>query len=159
MPIEMIRIDDRFIHGQVMVGWCPVLKPDRLILCDDRIADDDFGRQIYTEAAGDYKVTISSVAGTTELIKNNVFENEKILILIESPKVATQLLELQLPFDKVNVGGMHHQPGKRLVANYIYVDDEDLKHFRTLVQHNIVLEGRDVPTCRPLDLTKTLGLN
>jgi mannose/fructose/N-acetylgalactosamine-specific phosphotransferase system component IIB len=159
MPIEMIRIDDRFIHGQVVVGWCPVLKPDRLILCDDGIAADAFGREVYTEAAGHYKVSICSVAATGELVKSRASENEKIMILIESPKVAIRLLQLQLDFNKVVVGGMHHQPGKRLIANYIYIDDEDLQNFRVLVQNNIVLEGRDVPSCKPIDLTKTLGLN
>ena len=32
MPVKLARIDDRLIHGQVVLGWVPIVKPDRLVV-------------------------------------------------------------------------------------------------------------------------------
>ena len=31
MPLLLARIDDRFIHGQVTVGWCRKLEHDHIV--------------------------------------------------------------------------------------------------------------------------------
>ena len=32
MSLKLTRIDDRLIHGQVILGWVPALKPDRILV-------------------------------------------------------------------------------------------------------------------------------
>ena len=159
MAIELLRIDDRFIHGQVVVGWCPYLNPDRLILCDDEISRSDWEIEIYREAATDYKTSVCSVEETVRLLENNEVACEKVLLIVESPAVTVKLLNLGVAITKVNVGGMHHQPGKRQVAPFIYINDEDLENFKILAHNHILIQGMDVPNCKPIDLIKLLHLN
>ena len=40
MPFVLVRIDDRMIHGQVVVGWGNAIHPDRIILCNDEIVSN-----------------------------------------------------------------------------------------------------------------------
>ena len=35
MPITLLRIDERLIHGQVVVGWGERLHMDRIVVVDD----------------------------------------------------------------------------------------------------------------------------
>ena len=35
-----LRIDDRLIHGQVIVGWLPEVRPDKLLVVNDKISED-----------------------------------------------------------------------------------------------------------------------
>lgn len=158
MPITMLRIDDRLIHGQVVVGWCPNIQPDHLILCNDDVAKNDWDREIYKNAAFDYDTSICTVEETIKLLQSEEMANKKIFIIVDSPRVAAQLLNLGLNIDKINVGGMHYQEGKRKIAPFIYVDDEDIKYFRFLKNHNVELEGKDVPSCKSIDIAKSLDL-
>ncbi|MFQ5824637.1 MAG: PTS system mannose/fructose/N-acetylgalactosamine-transporter subunit IIB [bacterium] len=158
MPIELIRIDDRLIHGQVVIGWCPYIQPDHLVLCNDEVANNEWEREIYKEAASDYQISICSVDETVKLLQSKELKNKKIFIIVDSPGVVVQLLNLGIKIDKVNVGGMHYQAGKRKIAPFIYVDDEDITNFRFLKIHDIELEGRDVPICKSIDIAKSLGL-
>lgn len=158
MSIELIRIDDRLIHGQVVVGWCSYIHPDRLVLCNDEVAKSDWDREIYKEAAAGYKISICSVEETVKLLQNELMNKEKIILIVDSPRVVVQLLNLGLKIDKVNVGGMHYQEGKRKITSFLYVDDEDIKYFHILKNRNIKLEGRDVPNCKAIDIAKCLGL-
>ena len=47
MGVVLARIDDRLIHGQVTVGWCQKLRPDRILLADNAIAADEWQSEIY----------------------------------------------------------------------------------------------------------------
>ena len=38
MPIVLCRVDDRLIHGQVVVGWGQALGINRIVLVDDQVA-------------------------------------------------------------------------------------------------------------------------
>ena len=61
--VNLFRIDDRLIHAQVVVGWGRKLRPDRIILADDRIAAEDWERELYASAAEpDIKATILTLA-------------------------------------------------------------------------------------------------
>ena len=159
MPLEMIRIDDRLIHGQVVVGWCPTLKPDRLILCDDEVAQSEWEAEIYKDAGSDYQTSIYTVAEAAAVLQSEKFKNEKLFLIVGSPKVIVRLTDLGLKINKVIVGGMHHEPGKRKILDFVYIDDQDLECFRVLTERRVELEAKDVPTCKSFDLGKRLGLN
>lgn len=159
MSLQMIRIDDRLIHGQVVVGWCSKMHPDRLLLCDDEVAASNWEREIYEEAAYDYQVTICSTDEAVTLLTNGEFEQENVFLIVSSPKTLVRLLDLGLKFEKAVVGGMHHEPGKRKILDFVYVGDEDVESFRFLAEHNVVLECRDLPNCKPIDLAERLSLH
>lgn len=40
--IEMIRLDDRLVHGQVAVIWSKRLGVDRIIVASDEAANDEY---------------------------------------------------------------------------------------------------------------------
>lgn len=155
----MIRIDDRLIHGQVVVGWCSKMRPDRLLLCDDEVAASEWEREIYEEAACDYEVTICTTDEAVRLLRDRKLQQQNVFLIVSSPKTLVRLIELGLKFEKVVVGGMHHEPGKRKILDFIYINEADLESFRFLVEHDVALECRDLPNCRPIDLAERLALH
>ena len=48
MAVKLARIDDRLIHGQVILGWVPSVKPDRIVVANDRVAGSDWERKFYS---------------------------------------------------------------------------------------------------------------
>ncbi len=42
MSLDLVRVDDRLIHGQVVVGWGRELKPDLVVLVDDEVAANEW---------------------------------------------------------------------------------------------------------------------
>ena len=47
MPIALYRIDDRLIHGQVVVGWGQPLNIGFIVLVDDNVACCDWEQDLY----------------------------------------------------------------------------------------------------------------
>ena len=156
MSIVLARIDDRLIHGQVVVGWGNYLKPDRIILCSDSIASISWQKEIY-ESAGilaPNQITISiwTEEETIDYFNEDLSKQEKIILLVETPQELLHLVEKGVPIEVANVGGMHFKQGKRQIAQYIFVDEDDLKSFGALKSKNIILEGQDVPTSKKVNV-------
>lgn len=160
MPLVLVRIDDRLIHGQVVVGWGLHLKPDRIILCSDTIASSSWEKEIYMGAGvtAPYPLTVSVLTiGETLLFLNNTEnQRERIFLLVETPQEVLELAKTGLTIEKINVGGMHYKQGKRRLASYIFVDDADISTFKAISEMKIELEGREVPTSKKIDIIKAI---
>ncbi len=158
MPLILIRVDDRLVHGQVVVGWGLSLKPDRIILCNDTIASSSWEKELYmgAEATAPYpiKISVSTQDETLEILHQKA--DDKTILLVESPQHIVELVEKGLEIDVVNIGGMHFKQGKRRLTSYIFIDDDDLESMKKLIDLNIQLEGRDVPTAKKINLSECL---
>ena len=158
MPLCLVRIDDRLIHGQVSVGWVKVLSPDRILIADDRVAASEWEKEAYTSAAPqDIKATILSVADALEFLRSDVFPSEKIILLVSSPADLVRLVEGGLSVGEVNVGGVHFREGRKKLLPYLYLDSGDEDSLRKLAEQGIILEARDVPTAKGIDVISLIG--
>ncbi len=157
MPLVQVRIDDRLIHGQVVVGWRNVLKPERIMLCSDEVANSDWQKTIYLSAVtNDIAASVLTLQETIQFLNSKKANEERILLLVDTPKTVVDLVKAGVKIDEVNVGGMHFRPGKNQIAPFIFVDEKDIEYFRQLFAYGIKLEGRDVPTRSPIDIATVL---
>jgi len=44
VPLELYRVDDRLIHGQVVLGWGQPLNIGFIVLVDDAVVSSDWER-------------------------------------------------------------------------------------------------------------------
>ena len=104
MPVILARIDDRFIHGQVTVGWSEQLHPDRILLADNAIAADSWQSRIYASSVPPHiEVSILPVAKAAALLSDKDHVTEDVLLLTGSPGEMAELVRLGAPIDSVNV--------------------------------------------------------
>jgi PTS system mannose-specific IIB component len=155
----LVRIDDRLIHGQVSVAWGTWLECDRIILVNDEVAGTPWKRDLY--AGSDSMGTALSVLSVDEFVKGVAagrWDEERAIVVVESPRDVVGLLRGGLRVDEVNVGGMHHAPGKREVLQYVYVDDSDVEAMREIASLGVRLVARDVPQAPAVDVGELLGI-
>ena len=146
MPLCLVRIDDRLIHGQVVLGWVRALKPDRIVIANDRIAGNSWERKFYTSSVpAQVKVSFLELEETTRQLLNNLFKNESVMILVESVKDLFDMVEMGVSLKEVNVGGLHYREGAHEVLPYVFLTDEDKTYLRELVKRNVTLKAQDVP--------------
>ena len=50
MPIVLCRVDDRLVHGQVVIGWGRPLGIELIVLVDDEVAGSDWEQDLYRMA-------------------------------------------------------------------------------------------------------------
>lgn len=151
--IKLLRIDDRLIHGQVVVAWSQHLDINCIFIASDSVANDEFRKMSLELVKPDDKdLIIKSIEDTIQFFNKNHSKNNKILILVEDSKdayaLATQIPEI----DKINVGGMRISDNKKMISSAVAVDDEDIKIFKKLLNQNIKVEIRQVPSEKPKNI-------
>lgn len=157
MSLVLVRIDDRLIHGQVTVGWGSFLNPDKILLVSDEIATNDWEKELYEKCVPfNVNVSIISVKDAAESLKNKIYEDERVFLLVESPSAIVELVKLGAVFQQVNIGGMHYKESKQKILPYVYVDEQDIQDFHFLEEHNIELICQDLPQAKKENLSEHL---
>ncbi|MCD6380281.1 PTS sugar transporter subunit IIB [bacterium] len=144
--LVLIRIDDRLIHAQVVIGWYEECRPDRIILADDKVAGNKWEKELYISAvSSDIKVSVLSLKETANRINQGVYDRDRVILLLKGPEQALRLYENGVDFDELNIGGMHYMEGRKKVLNELYINDSEKLIFRELVKNGVILETRALP--------------
>lgn len=164
MSIILYRIDERLIHGQVVVGWGNSLRLNRIVLANDEVATNPWERELYLACVPpEIKATILSVNEATNLISQDGFKSqdpesvkEKTILLVDSPFDILRMVERGIQIDWVNVGGLHSKKGRKKILPYLYLSTEEISAFKKLFLLGIRCECRDVPQAEKKDLSDLL---
>jgi len=151
------RVDDRLIHGQVIIGWCEQLPIRLLVVCDDQIATTDWEKELLLMAApAKLPTRILSTGETAEQIEDWIARDVIVMILIKSPAVLKKLVDLGCEIQTVNVGGIHFQENRKEFLPYLFLSNEDVEIFKQLMAKGIRFECQDLPNAPVYDLQKLI---
>lgn len=157
MGVVLYRVDDRLIHGQVVVGWGRFLKINSILVCSDRVADDELARTMMEMGApADVKVEVLRPAEAAAKLSGDQFANRNAIVLFETPGEALRLLDFNAAIEKLNIGGMHFRPGKVQIMEGLSVDREDCVALRELAARDIQIYFQMVPQARPVEIISKL---
>ena len=132
MPnIVAFRIDERLIHGQGQV-WIKALGVNTVIVANDAASADPIQQQLMKAVVPrTIAMRFFSVQKTCELI-NKASPKQTIFIVCKSPADALRLVAGGVPVKEINVGNIHHAPGKEEVSKFIALGPEDKAALREL---------------------------
>lgn len=158
MAIVLFRVDDRLIHGQVVIGWGRPLGVTRIALVDDQVAASEWEQDLYRMAvAPDIEVRFVSVADAGAHLAEWQADGGRTLVLTgDLPTMAALHAAAPAVVRRINLGGVHHRPGRRERLPYIYLTDEELRALAALEQSGAQITAQDLPTTQPVGL-KALG--
>lgn len=152
----IVRIDDRLIHGQVVVGWASKLNPDFIILSDDEVASNESESELYLLGVPfEYEGKVISFSKTVKFINEN--KNKKFIIVVKSPRSIKNLIKHGLDLDRLNIGGMHSKEGKNEITHFVYVNRSEYNDLMDLSKDGIDIYIQDLPGERKFDMKYITG--
>jgi mannose/fructose/N-acetylgalactosamine-specific phosphotransferase system component IIB len=146
------RVDDRLIHGQVLIAWGQRLHPARIVVVDDASAANAWERDLLQSASPDSEVKVLTVAEAAAGYAAEAAAPGGAFLLVRDLATAVALVAAGAPVPSFNLGGLHYAPGKTKVNEYLYLDEADRTAARLLMERGVALEVQDVPASRPLPL-------
>jgi mannose/fructose/N-acetylgalactosamine-specific phosphotransferase system component IIB len=153
MSWVLARVDDRLIHGQVVIAWGRQLRPKRIWVVDDASAANDWEKDLLGSAAPGIEVRVVSIAEMATGWAGEEAAEGGAFLLVRDLRTALALVEAGAPVRGFTLGGLHYAPGKIKVNEYIYLDDADRDRARTLLSRGVALTVQDVPAARAEPLT------
>jgi mannose/fructose/N-acetylgalactosamine-specific phosphotransferase system component IIB len=153
MDVQLFRIDDRLIHGQVVLGWARPLKSERILLCDNEVSQSDWEKELYCACVPDHlKARVCDVDETASILSTKIQPEDKTIVLVKEPKVVMDIVNKGYVPGSINLGGLHFSDQRKKYLSYVYLNDEEINQLHWLLDKGINIFCQDVPTGKALNV-------
>ncbi|UCD23351.1 MAG: PTS sugar transporter subunit IIB [Gemmatimonadota bacterium] len=153
MSLKLVRLDDRLIHGQVVVGWGNAVAADRILLIDDDVAANDWERELYAMGVPpEMEVAFATVDDCVDALEQSVNSKQRTIVLVGDVNTLVRVCDATDVVKRVNIGGIHEGDGRAKRLAYVFLTDEEVQALKKLEEKGIEVTARDVPTTKPIPL-------
>lgn len=156
--VELCRVDDRLLHGQVAVAWVGEVRPDAILIANDEAATNEIQKLALKMAKpSGVKLAIRTLKEAMEILEHPKSKKMKIFLITKTLQDALKLVKMTKEIHRINIGGVKNKEGGKMIAAAVCLDDEDLmalKELCTLVED---VEMRMVPTEKKTSIDKYLN--
>lgn len=157
MTLLLYRIDDRLIHGQVVVGWGQPLDIGFIVLVDDAVATSDWEQELYRMAVPpDMDVYFYTADDAVAALAKYRADGRPGLLVTGDIATMRRLTE-RAGIDAVNVGGIHSRAGRVQKSRYVFLSPDEERALRELATSGVKVTAQDVPGARPVPLDDLLS--
>ena len=126
--IQLLRVDHRLLHGQVVFSWCGQLNPNCILIANDAAATDDVRKAaLRLGKPNNAKLVIKTVDDSIAAINEG------------NVKDAVRLARETTQIKSINLGGTKSAPDRHALSHTVYVSDEEEK-----LLHEAAAEGIEV---------------
>ncbi|MEP6572432.1 MAG: PTS sugar transporter subunit IIB [Gemmatimonadota bacterium] len=154
MSLLLYRVDDRLIHGQVVIGWGRPLGAEFIVLVDNLVAASDWEQDLYRMGVPpDMQVIFADVPTAVREIATWQHEARKGILLTADIATMAALRAASPELERINLGGIHHRPGRTARLPYVYLTDEEFRILQGLESGGAHVTAQDVPTGAPITLS------
>jgi mannose/fructose/N-acetylgalactosamine-specific phosphotransferase system component IIB len=155
MSIVLCRIDDRLVHGQVVIGWGRPLGINLIILVDDQVATSPWEQDLYRMAvAPEIEVRFVTIAEAATHLPEWQANGKRGLVLTGDLDTMAALHAANPDVvHRINLGGIHHRPGRRERLPFVYLTDQELRTLHALEEGGAEITAQDLPTTTPVALS------
>ncbi len=157
MTLSLVRVDDRLIHGQVVVGWSQALGVKQIVLVDDSVSasGNEWERDICRMGVPpDMTIEFVPVALAAQRVPEWEVSPRRTMLVLGDIATAVRLCQLAPTLRKVNLGGIHQAPGRRQRLAYVFLTDTEADDLRQLASRGVEVTAQDVPTARPVPISE-----
>jgi PTS system mannose-specific IIB component/fructoselysine and glucoselysine-specific PTS system IIB component len=153
MTLALYRIDDRLIHGQVVVGWGQPLNCSFIVLVDDEVSSSDWEQDLYRMGVPpQIEVIFASVEQAAAQFPTWEADARVGILLVGDVDTAVALATRVPQVKRFNVGGVHHRTGRKERLRFVYLTDEEAGKLRQLAAGGVEVTAQDVPTARAVPI-------
>ena len=157
VAVELYRIDDRLIHGQVVVGWGQPLRIGFIALVDDEVAASEWEQELYRMGVPpEMDVYFATVAEACTELETWRADPRRGIVLTGDIATMARLVERCPDIRAVNIGGIHHREGRSVRLRYVYLSPDEEAELRRLAENGVTVTAQDVPSARPMALEDVL---
>ncbi|HHY35887.1 MAG TPA: PTS sugar transporter subunit IIB [Firmicutes bacterium] len=151
MPGEpkLVRVDERLVHGQVVVAWLKHLSCSSVCIVDDEVSGDQYIQEVFKMALGTGNRLVVCTAHEAPSYWTGW---EDSLVLVRNVLLACEIFEGGAVFSRLNLGGMGKRIGRIKLLDNIYVLPEEMDSLRFLRDSGVHLFYQSVPAEAPVDL-------
>ena len=147
--LNMVRVDYRMVHGQIVAKWIKFRPVDRLILADDSLVDDPFMGDIYRMEVPDREVDIVKLGDVQTAIDR---KNDTVLLIFKDVASAYTVYKNGLQLPELNVGAVQNSAQRKAVVQGVALTVEEYEKLSEMKAEGVNVFLQPIPENDPVSL-------
>ena len=157
MPVIHIRMDNRLIHGQILVSWNSAFKIEHIIVTNDVVAGDPLQVTLLKAVAPlTAKVSVLSIKDCVAYCNTPEAPSENIFIIAKFPEDGLALVEAGLNMPTLNLGNQAFVRNSKKISNTVFLTESGVKALKKLHEKGIRITCRMMPSDSDTDYWPTV---
>lgn len=159
MSIILGRIDYRLLHGIVATMWAPQSGAQRVMVIDDRTANDPIIKEsmrLGKPACMACSIITEETALTN--FKAGKYDDHKVFIVCEDPNIFLKLQEAGQKIPRIVVGITRDRETGTKVSSRAAVKDEEKAVYKKLIDNGTEIDVQFTTTDKAVKLTQAMEL-
>ncbi len=153
MSVVLYRIDDRLIHGQVVVGWGQRLAIGFIVLVDDDVRAAEWEQELYRMGVPPgMELIFASVAEAVQRLPEWERDTRQGIVLTGDVDTMVALARAMPARRPVNLGGIHAREGRTERLRYVFLSPAEADKLKALAAEGVEVAAQDVPTAKPVPI-------
>lgn len=146
MPIVLVRVDCRLVHGQVLETWVPHTGANCLLVASDDLDANPFMKSVMEIAVpSSIRVVFRRVDEVAAAVSEIDRKDERAILLCAALSDALRIFRAGVRFPALNVGNLHFAEGKVEVTPSVYFAPEDFEAVDSLSRLGVAVTVRSTP--------------
>jgi PTS system mannose-specific IIB component/fructoselysine and glucoselysine-specific PTS system IIB component len=157
VTVQLYRVDDRLIHGQVVVGWGQPLDIEFIVLVDDAVATSEWEQELYRMGVPpEMDVYFHSADSAIAALAQYRADRRRGILVTGDISTMASLVD-RAAVTEVNIGGIHSRPGRVQRMRYVFLSPDEEEQLRAMEARGVTVTAQDVPGARPVPLDDMLA--
>ncbi|HHX45320.1 MAG TPA: PTS sugar transporter subunit IIB [Chloroflexi bacterium] len=153
--LALVRVDDRFLHGQVTLNWARALRPQRIVIADDTLAGDELGRAALRAAQPPgIDIWVGAVGEAASAFLDGRLPLDGTIVLVRDPQSARRLFDSGIQYERLNVGAVGGAPDRARIGQQVSVSRIEWEALRYLERAGVDVELQALPSDGAVTLAK-----
>lgn len=152
--IVAMHMDDRLVHGQVVMTWIPRVQANVVLVANDAVFNDKIRRSTMKLAVPtSTKIGFRTIDGAIEFLNNPQNSSYRVMVLTNNPFDAEKICEHVNGVEKITIGGI--RKNAPMIRDNLNLTLEDIDSFKRIMAKGIKVGMQPTPNHKFEDLSDT----
>ncbi|WP_124059304.1 PTS system mannose/fructose/N-acetylgalactosamine-transporter subunit IIB [Vaginisenegalia massiliensis] len=136
--INLARVDERLIHGQVMITLSQRSGVNSIFVVDDVVAKDKFMKDLYKSAGGrtGQKTIVMSTDKAKFYWDEYQFKDYSAILISKNVETIYELVKHGIPVKELNLGGIARKTDEdKQVTKTVYLNEADARKLKDMKEN------------------------
>ncbi|MGK0552613.1 PTS sugar transporter subunit IIB [Enterococcus faecalis] len=150
--IKLLRIDERFVHGQVAFAWTNHLGADCILVANDEIATNNLRKKMLKMAAPTgTKFVVKSIKEAITTLKGDKIKKYQVFLIVGTVADAYAIVQQVPEIKEVNLGNLKKTDERRMVTSSVYLTEAERTLIKAIQAEGVSVQCQAVPTDKKID--------
>lgn len=142
--INILRVDDKLLHGQVAFSWVRNMKIQTIVIADDQIAYDEFMKMtLGLSKPNGIHLQIMEVSKASRFLQENVRSSLHIMAIVRNMETAYRMMHQIPEITVLNLGSLRERYDTMPLSEHVAFTQEDIRICEQLIAEGKTIEVRE----------------